>query len=238
MKGFTSIAATALIVGLAAAHPSSGLEKRAPAKGKYISDCVDKSHIALTFDDGPAEFTMELISKLNAGGHKATFFCNGDNYGKIEEHGDALNAMLAGGHQIASHTWSHAHLLDPATDVKLEMTKLEVAFKTLIGKVPTYMRPPFLEYDDTTLATMGSLGYVVAGVSIDTFDWRDNSIDPDLPVKNFKDAYAKGGTISLNHDPESITVDHVAPAIMAYLDTLGKKSVTVGTCLGEPESAW
>lgn len=239
MKSFTSIAATALLAGLAAAHPSAGLQRRAISKGVYLSDCLDKSHIALTFDDGPADFTEELITKLDASGHKATFFCNGQNYDNIYNNANALVKMIAGGHQVASHTWSHAHLLSlTQTQVKKEMTDLDVAFKAIIGKIPTYMRPPYLEYDNTVLATLGSMGYVVAGVSIDTLDWQYDSIDPTISEGLFQQGYEAGGTISLNHDPEEVTVKTVAPWIINYLNTLGKKSVTVGTCFGDPESNW
>lgn len=52
--------------------------------------------------------------------------------------------MVAEGHQIASHTWSHPDLvtIDQAT-VKSEMDKLNNALKNILGLAPTHMRPPF-----------------------------------------------------------------------------------------------
>jgi peptidoglycan/xylan/chitin deacetylase (PgdA/CDA1 family) len=236
MKSFTTLAASALLAGLVTAHPQVGMEKRL-AKGQYISSCTNKDHVALTFDDGPYDYTVDLINKLEAAGHKATFFVNGQNYGNIYDPPAvaALQRMIAGNHQVASHTWSHAYLtkLD-AAGIKNEMDQVEVALTSIIGRIPTYMRPPYLDYNDAVLSTLGTLGYSVIGVDIDTLDWQYDSINPATSEGLYQSGYEAGGTISLNHDPEPITVSTVVPWIIAYLKTKGKTSVTVGECLGDP----
>jgi len=195
MKGFKTIATSALLTSLAVAHPSVG--KRAVSKGTYIASCVNKDHVALSFDDGPYQYTVDLLNKLEASGHRATFFCNGQNYGNIYDYTTALQRMISGNHQIASHTWSHADLAQlSATGIKSEMDQLDVAFKAILGKTPTYMRPPYLSYTDATLSTLGSLGYVVVGVDIDTLDWQYDSIDPTISESLYQKGYEAGGTIS------------------------------------------
>lgn len=71
-----------------------------------------------------------------------------------------LKRMLAEGHQVASHTWSHPDLLTLSqADVATQMTKLEDAMLKTIGVVPAYMRPPFGNHNAAIDATIGGLGY-------------------------------------------------------------------------------
>jgi peptidoglycan/xylan/chitin deacetylase (PgdA/CDA1 family) len=49
--------------------------------------------------------------------------------------------MIAEGHQVASHTWSHENastLTD--TQMKNQMIWNEIAFNDILGFFPTYMR--------------------------------------------------------------------------------------------------
>ncbi|KAI8878347.1 carbohydrate esterase family 4 protein, partial [Backusella circina FSU 941] len=80
-------------------------------------------------DDGPYEYTSELINLLDREGVKATFFVNGQNFWDLETNTDAQDVIRKAymdGHQIASHTWSHAaldELEDSAFDEQID--KLE-----------------------------------------------------------------------------------------------------------------
>ena len=55
------------------------------------------------------------------------------------------------------------------------MTELESAFLNIIGKYPTYMRPPYLECGATCLSILNTLGYHVISTNLDTLDWQFNS---------------------------------------------------------------
>jgi peptidoglycan/xylan/chitin deacetylase (PgdA/CDA1 family) len=101
MSKYLSIAA-AVLFGLVAAHPSS--DKRSLPVGQVIYSCTVPGVVALTFDDGPYDYTIDLLNKLEAAGHRATFFLNGDNYGYIYDYNTTLQRQVAGGHQICSHT--------------------------------------------------------------------------------------------------------------------------------------
>lgn len=65
----------------------------------------DPSAIFLTFDDGPTpgitEWILSTLSKYNA---KATFFVLGKN---VEMYPDLYELILAEGHKIGNHTYSH-----------------------------------------------------------------------------------------------------------------------------------
>jgi len=72
--------------------------------GVIINSCTVKGTVALTFDDGPYIYTANVLQQLDAAGHKATFFMNGQNYDSIYNYEPQLQQMIAEGHQIGAHT--------------------------------------------------------------------------------------------------------------------------------------
>jgi peptidoglycan/xylan/chitin deacetylase (PgdA/CDA1 family) len=65
----------------------------------------EKNRIFLTFDDGPTEgVTPWVLDTLKAQNVKATFFCLGK---KVEMHPDIFNRIVAEGHTIGNHSYSH-----------------------------------------------------------------------------------------------------------------------------------
>lgn len=114
--------------------------------GAGIYDCVNAGDVAFTFDDGPYIYTSTLLDKLKAYGAKATFFITGNNLGKgpidsTAQWSSLIQRMVAEGHQVASHTWSHQNLtsLDPTT-FQNQMVYNEMAFRNILGYWPSYMR--------------------------------------------------------------------------------------------------
>ena len=74
--------------------------------GTGISNCKNAGAVALTFDDGPFNYTSHVLDVLQAYGAKATFFITGNNLGKgqidIEENGwpELIRRMHTDGHQV------------------------------------------------------------------------------------------------------------------------------------------
>jgi peptidoglycan/xylan/chitin deacetylase (PgdA/CDA1 family) len=141
----------------------------------------------LTFDDGPYIYTQGVVNQLTSAGHRVTFFQNGQNYDSIYNYKATLQSMLAGGHQIGSHTWSHADLTQlDAAGIQREMQQLETAHLSLIGLAPTYMRPPYFAINGFAASTLASLGYKIIQADIDTLDWQN---DPNGQVQQSIDIY-------------------------------------------------
>lgn len=102
--------------------------------------------MALTFDDGPAQYTEELLTTLKNAGHKATFFLNGNNYGYIYDYNSTVKRMINEGHQVGSHTWTHANIAQISdTQLRSEMSQLDVALQNILGYAPKYFRPVSLD---------------------------------------------------------------------------------------------
>jgi peptidoglycan/xylan/chitin deacetylase (PgdA/CDA1 family) len=74
------------------------------AQGVAIYKCTKANTVALTFDDGLTALSTATLNRLQGAGMKATFFLNGDNWGKLRDHVPILQRMLSQGHQVGSHT--------------------------------------------------------------------------------------------------------------------------------------
>lgn len=237
--GLKSFITATLLSALAYATP---LEKRQSSVpyGSVITSCTVPGVFAITFDDGPAGLTNQLLNLLASNGAKATFFVNGQNYGNINDNAAVIQRMVNEGHQVGSHTWSHPDLTTLGVDgITSQMTQLETALLGIIGRFPQYMRPPFFAVNDQVLSTMGTLGYHVINADVDTLDWQNNSPGAiQTAVNNFNAGLNAGGSISLSHDPLENTVATLAQAMIDSVKNSGKAFATVGECLGDAPANW
>lgn len=102
------------------------------------------------------------------------------------------------------------------------MTQLEAALLDIIGKFPTYMRPPYFSYNTQTLQTLGGLGYKVIHADIDTLDWANNSPGAiGNSIANFENGLDAGGSITLAHDVHQVTVQYLVPAMISAVQARG-----------------
>ncbi|KAL7904701.1 carbohydrate esterase family 4 protein [Trichoderma velutinum] len=220
--------------------------------GETITECDSPGLVALTFDDGPYEYTNQLLDLLDLYKVKATFFIAGKNRGKgrIDDESTGypsiLRRMRSAGHQLASHTWTHRNLNGVSEKVqRTEMIYNEMAFRNILGFVPTYMRPPFLECGSSSgcLDTMEDLGYHVISTNLDTKDYEND--DPVL-IQKSKDKFSSMQSLDksshsyivLAHDVHYQTVVTLAKYMIETSRARGYKLVTVGECLGDPPENW
>lgn len=153
--------------------------------------------------------------------------------------------MVAEGHQVASHTWSHQDL-SQITDAQRydQMVKNEMAIRNIIGKYPTYMRPPYSSCNDACQAVMKNLGYVVSYFDLDTDDYNQLS-NIQVAKNNFKNKIdttvggpASGHRLAIAHDIHEQTALNLTGYMLEYLKSKGYRGVTMGECMGEPEANW
>ncbi|KAK0387787.1 hypothetical protein NLU13_4032 [Sarocladium strictum] len=206
------------------------------AQGVAIYTCTKPNTIALTFDDGITGLADQVVTALNNAGMKGTFFVNGENWGILRDHKATLQNMINSGHQVGSHTWSHPYLTKLSeAEVRDQMTRLENEFLSLVGRYPTYMRPPYFDINNVVLDVMKSLKYRVIITDLDTKDYEKN-----LPASlaNFRTGLDQKKSIVLAHDVHDTTVNTLVPQMIAELKSRNMKSVTVGECLGEHPNNW
>lgn len=236
---FTASVTTAMPAPLPQATSCAPANTAVPV-GVVIDRCTIPGTIALTFDDGPYQYTADLLDLFSRSGARGTFFVNGQNYGNIYEYSGVLQRMHNEGHQIGSHTWSHPYLTSlDYNGIVSQMTQLEDALKEITGIAPKYMRAPYFAVNDIVLGAMADLGYHIISTSIDTKDYKNN--DPALignSVDKFVAGLNAGGSIVLSHDVHEQTVYTLAQAMLDEIKARGLTAVTVGECLGEPSGSW
>ena len=93
-----------LLTALAASAVASPVAPR--QAGSIIFSCTSPGTVALTFDDGPFEYTSQALDLLSDAGFKATFFLNGQNWANINDYASTVQRMDSEGHQIGSHTYA------------------------------------------------------------------------------------------------------------------------------------
>ncbi|KAI1776687.1 hypothetical protein F4818DRAFT_440087 [Hypoxylon cercidicola] len=221
--------------------------------GVGIYDCENEGDVALTFDDGPGGYTSDLLDLLARYNAKATFFITGINNGKGEidnsslEWPSVIQRMYSENHQIASHTWSHADLSAiTASRRRDEMVKNEMAFRNILGRIPTYMRPPYSSCTEESgcQADLAELRYHVIYFDLDTDDYNNDAPDLIQNAKDNYDDYFEGKSpetddaLVIAHDIHEQTVHNLTEYMLQGLQARGYRAVTVGDCLGDPVSNW
>ncbi len=171
----------------------------------------DTKLVAITFDDGPSKYTEKLLDGLKQRGAKATFFMVGSNMPYFT---DTIKRMKAEGHQLATHTMSHANLAKLSTSaIQKEVFGAEDKLAEIVGQQKFYLRPPYGSFNTTVKNTVRS---PMIYWSVDTEDWRYKNAQN---VANVIVSSTKDGDIILLHDLYPTSVEG---ALMA-IDTLQSK---------------
>jgi len=97
--------------------------------------------IALTFDDGPSEWTPAVLDVLGENRIKATFFVCGRN---VERKPEIVKLLAASGHELGNHTYSHpCLLLHSARTADDEIQRTQRIIEEAAGVLPRWFRPPY-----------------------------------------------------------------------------------------------
>lgn len=101
----------------------------------------ERQQIALTFDDGPSEWTLAVLEVLERHRIPATFFFCGMN---VERHPDVARFVHSCGHEVANHTYSHPWLLPlPGRRIRAELAQTQQVIEQTTGVRPNLFRPPY-----------------------------------------------------------------------------------------------
>ena len=96
---------------------------------------------ALTFDDGPHPYlTPPILDVLDRYDVKATFMAMGY---AAEQHPDLITEVVARGHEIGNHTWSHLHLpKTSAATTRRDIERGTHVLEDIASRPVTLFRPP------------------------------------------------------------------------------------------------
>ncbi len=181
--------------------------------------------LALTFDDGPGPYTLDVVRALHRMRAPATFFQVGatEHYFTVAEAAELRDPLFV----IGDHTQRHRRLDRLSRpDQRAEIDDQAAVLRAEGVPQPTLFRPPYGAYDAATLALLHERGMTMVMWSVDSQDYLRPGVD--AIVANVLNA-AKPGAIVLLHDAggdRSQTIDAL-PRIVAGLRERGYRLVTV-----------
>lgn len=204
------------------------LRRIVPSRYVVWNGRPDGNRLALTFDDGPhPEFTPRVLDALGEAGVRATFFVLGS---QVEQHPQIVEAMIAAGHELGNHTYSHANLGRLSWQQGCaELRKAEWVLRAADPRYQGLFRPPW-----GRIGTGGALyslrhGYQAAMWSVDSRDYLLDGVEP--LIDRVQTAPITGGDILLFHDDNEYTAAAIGPIVTA-LQQRGFAFATVSEILG------
>jgi cellulose synthase/poly-beta-1,6-N-acetylglucosamine synthase-like glycosyltransferase/peptidoglycan/xylan/chitin deacetylase (PgdA/CDA1 family)/spore germination protein YaaH len=153
--------------------PSPWLVRRFGAAGHRV---------ALTFDDGPdGNWTPAILDTLKALGAPATFFVIGQN---VETQIPLTRRIVREGHELGNHTFTHPNLALTSNYVtRLELNATQRLLEAVVNRRIVFFRPPYFgdaeptqESELVPVDVASRMGYVTAGLHIDSEDWQEPGV--------------------------------------------------------------
>ena len=214
-------------ISVIGAAPASTARRQRRSPASYNAVATSRPFVALTFDDGPhPELTPQLLDVLRNEGVRATFYVIGRN---VQTYPEIARRIVAEGHEIANHTWSHPKLTAiSAARLDQEMTSTTEIIQRVTGRRPTNMRPPYGAVNERVRQSMfQDHGFDVIMWSVDPLDWQRPGAE--VVRQRLVDG-AKPGGILLAHDIHPGTIEAM-PGTIRDLKAKGFGFATVSQLL-------
>lgn len=172
--------------------------------------------IYLTFDDGPCQYTAQLLEVLKRYGAKATFFVVNTNYSAKDE---TLKAIVADGHAIGIHSLTHNYPTIYANEDAFlnDLYAMQTRIRETTGVETWLMRFP--GGSSNTIATsqlmttlthkVTELGFRYVDWNVDSQDVRDAKTADEVYNKVIAGIGSKKTAVVLQHDTKSYSVEAV-----------------------------
>jgi peptidoglycan-N-acetylglucosamine deacetylase len=182
-----------------------------------------QKRIAIGFDDGPSDYTRQVLRVLRQFDAHATFFeIGGETPGRAE----TMRKILAQGSEIGNHSLHHED--DPSSESLHETNHL---IRTATGFRPCDFRPPDGHVDSGLIARAHAEHLVTVNWDVDPRDWADPGV---AAIASGVINHARNGSIVVMHDGGGDRSQTVAalPSILSHFSARGYKFVTVAELLG------
>ncbi|KAI0237127.1 chitin deacetylase [Massospora cicadina] len=189
---------------------------------QYLDKCITPGQLSLTFDDGPDQFSPTLLATAAHLKVNLTLFVIGNKLSN-PTYQSYVKAYHRAGHTIASHTFTHS-FVTKLSDAELrdEMIKTDDAIFKLIGVRPIFMRNPYSDTNERTMALLQSMGYKSIFTSLDTEDTVYGNPTPPTSLPTY---------VITQHETYNTSIGYL-PAIVAEIKRRGYKIVPIDQCFG------
>jgi peptidoglycan/xylan/chitin deacetylase (PgdA/CDA1 family) len=129
------------------------------------------SAVALTFDDGPAGNTAQVLDLLKRYGIHATFCVIGS---QVAGYPDLIRRIVNEGHTLCNHTWTHdlALRIRSRAQITAELQQTNDAIHRIVPNAPiVYFRNPGANFSPLTISVAASMGMKSIYWAVDPRDW-------------------------------------------------------------------
>lgn len=170
---------------------------------------TDLSLLHLGFDvEGDSTRFGAMLDVLDKHGVKATMFITGL---WAEQNPGWVRAIIARGHEIANHTYSHPNIANlDAETLRQELNRTEDILWSLTGQsTKPWFRPPFGSRSAESLETVYGAGWTTVIWTAGSEDWQADTtyqtMCDNLGLKSFPGAILYTHT---NHPDTAVAMDH------------------------------
>lgn len=185
-----------------------------------ITYSLTKGNVALTFDDGPSQYTTEIVDVLKKHGIGGTFFFTGKN---AKRYPDNVKYVQSNGYTVGSHSINHLNMPTLSyADQEFELVQSIELLKEITNAEITLFRPPYGSFNEHIKDLINENKYKMVLWDNDPEDWKTRNSDrifDDIQNSNVS------GSIILLH--ESQAVIDALPNIIEYLQQLDLEIVNL-----------
>ena len=185
-----------------------------------ITYSVPEGSVALTFDDGPSQYSigiMDVLKKYEVGG---TFFFTGLN---VKKYPDYVQCIQSNGYSIGSHSMNHINMPTLSYDKqKSELIDSIELLEEVTNQKITLFRPPYGSLNKQIKDLIYNQEYKIVLWNNDPEDWKTR--DADKIFYSIQNSNVSGSIILLH---ESQAVIDTLPRIIEYLQELNLEIINL-----------
>jgi peptidoglycan/xylan/chitin deacetylase (PgdA/CDA1 family) len=221
-----ALAANHAVLAVAGLLPRSRL--LGPNLTRLPAAAVERSEIAITFDDGPdPAVTPRVLDALDAAGAKATFFLIGE---RAERYPRLAREIVARGHAAENHSHRHSTSFGwyGLGRTEREIAAAQAAIEAATGVTPLFFRAPFGMRNPLLEPALCRVGLQYVSWTRRAFDTVAR--DPARVLGRLADALAPGAILLL-HDGTGRTGLAALPGLLAAIAACGLRPVTLRAAL-------
>lgn len=184
--------------------------------------------VALTFDiSWGNRMWPKVLEVLQAEEVKATFFLSGP---WAKKHPEAVKAIQAAGHEIASHGQRHDNFSSLGrAGTAANIQAAHAILQELTGTSPRLVRPPNGDFNAVSLQATRDVGYETIMWSVDSLDWKNPGVG--VITRRVVDLAHPGAIILMHASDSCKQTDQALPAIIRGLKAKGYRLEPVGPML-------
>ncbi|MBU5311331.1 polysaccharide deacetylase family protein [Tissierella carlieri] len=185
-----------------------------------ITYSVPEGNVALTFDDGPSQYSIGIMDVLKKYGVGGTFFFTGLN---VKKYPDYVQCIQSNGYSIGSHSMNHINMPTLSYDKqKSELIDSIELLEEVTNQKITLFRPPYGSLNKQIKDLIYNQQYKIVLWNNDPEDWKTR--DADKIFYSIQNSNVSGSIILLH---ESQAVIDALPRIIEYLQELNLEIISL-----------